>query len=87
MEKDKLIQRLRRIEGQVRGLQRMVEGRASCSEILTRGWSPGSALSGVTKMIFETYSELACIQQALNDEAGGAEAMGRSAMSLSRLIK
>ncbi|MDI9484801.1 MAG: metal-sensitive transcriptional regulator [Bacillota bacterium] len=86
MEKDKLIQRLRRIEGQVRGLQRMVEEEHSCSEILTQVAAARAALSGVAKMIFETHSR-ACIQQALNDEAGGAEAMEDLLQSLSRLIK
>jgi CsoR family transcriptional regulator, copper-sensing transcriptional repressor len=34
-DKDKIQNRLRRIEGQVRGVQQMVEGEAYCVDILT----------------------------------------------------
>lgn len=86
MEKDKLIQRLKRIEGQVRGLQRMVEEEQSCGEILTQVAAARAALAGVAKGIFETHSK-ACIEQALVDEDGGAEAMEDLLQALSRLIK
>lgn len=86
MEKDRLIQRLKRIEGQIRGLQRMVDEEQSCGEILTQVAAARAALAGVAKAIFETYSK-ACIQQALSDEDGGAEVMEDLLQSLSRLIK
>ncbi|HHT69345.1 MAG TPA: metal-sensitive transcriptional regulator [Firmicutes bacterium] len=86
MEKERLIQRLKRIEGQVRGLQRMVEEEQSCSEILTQVAAARAALSGVAKAIFETHSR-ACIQQALTDDDGGVEAMEDLLQSLGQLIK
>ena len=38
-EKKKLLNRLRRIEGQVRGLQAMVEADAYCNDVLTQSAS------------------------------------------------
>jgi DNA-binding FrmR family transcriptional regulator len=46
-EVDKLIRRLRRIEGQVRGLQRMVSEDAACEEILVQLSATRAALDGV----------------------------------------
>lgn len=86
MEKEKLIQRLKRIEGQVRGLQRMVDEDQSCSEILTQVAAARAALGGVAKVIFETHSR-ACIQQALSDDGGGMDAMEDLLQSLGHLIK
>ncbi len=86
MEKAKLIQRLKRIEGQVRGLQRMVEEEQSCSEILTQVAAARAALGGVAKAIFATHSK-ACIQQALEDDEGSMEAVEDLLQSLSHLIK
>jgi len=86
MEKAKLIQRLKRIEGQVRGLQRMIEEEQSCGEVLTQIAAVRAALAGVARGIFETHSK-ACIEQALLDEDGGAEAIEDLLQSLGRLIK
>jgi len=43
-EKEEIIARLRRIEGQVRGLARMVDEEAPCEEILTQLLAARSAL-------------------------------------------
>ncbi|HVM11291.1 MAG TPA: metal-sensitive transcriptional regulator [Actinomycetota bacterium] len=47
MNKDQLLARLRRIEGQVRGLARMVDEDAYCIDILTQLTAVRSALHGV----------------------------------------
>lgn len=51
----KLINRLKRIEGQVRGLQRMVEDERDCRDILTQLSSIRSALDASSDVILETY--------------------------------
>ena len=43
-EKKKLLNRLRRIEGQVRGLQAMVESNAYCNDILTQSAAVNAAV-------------------------------------------
>lgn len=47
MEKDQYLARLRRIEGQVRGLQRMVDEDTYCIDVLTQIASVTKALQGV----------------------------------------
>ena len=42
-----LVRRLRRIEGQVRGLQQMLEGRRACSDVLTQLTAARKALDQV----------------------------------------
>ncbi|RIH85929.1 Copper-sensing transcriptional repressor RicR [Meiothermus luteus] len=53
--KTRIIHRLRRLEGQVRGLQKMVEEERSCKEILTLLSGVKSALDSVGEEILEAY--------------------------------
>ena len=82
---DKLIKRLKRIEGQVRGLQRMVGEEQSCSEILTQIAATRAALAGVAKVIFEEHSRV-CIEQALHAEEDSAESLEDLFQALNRLL-
>ena len=54
-DKQQLHNRLRRIEGQVRGLQRMVEEEAYCVEILTQIASIVSASKNVALILLEEH--------------------------------
>ncbi len=54
--KDVLL-RLRRIEGQIRGLQRMVEGEVPCADILTQVAAVTAAVKKVGTVIVKTYME------------------------------
>lgn len=53
--KIKLIQRLKRIEGQIRGLQRMIESGRACEEIITQFASINGALKGAGFLIVKFY--------------------------------
>ncbi len=53
--KIKLIQRLRRIEGQIRGLQKMIESGRECEEIITQFASINGALKGAGFLIVKFY--------------------------------
>lgn len=52
-----IIQRLNRIEGQVRGLKDMVEGDRKCMEVLQQVSSTYEALRGVSKLVMRNYLE------------------------------
>lgn len=52
-----LLDRLARVEGQVRGVARMVEGQRPCLEVLQQLASVQAALKGVTKSILRNYLE------------------------------
>lgn len=54
-EKIKIINRLRRLEGQIRGLQRMIEDEQTCVEVMTQLSSAKSALDATGDVILETY--------------------------------
>jgi CsoR family transcriptional regulator, copper-sensing transcriptional repressor len=57
-------QRLRRIEGQVRGLQRMVDEGRYCPDILTQLASVHAALRGVGKLLMRNHLQH-CVTDAL----------------------
>jgi CsoR family transcriptional regulator, copper-sensing transcriptional repressor len=63
--------RLRRIEGQVRGLQRMVEQDAYCVDILTQVAAVQTALEQVAVQVLDAHVR-GCVSDAVAD--GGAEA-------------
>ena len=54
--RDEVLLRLRRIEGQVRGVQRMVEDGRDCREIVTQVAAVKSALASVTSQVLQCYA-------------------------------
>ena len=54
-EKKKLLNRLRRIEGQVRGLQAMVESNAYCNDILTQSAAVNAAVNAFNRNKFPAF--------------------------------
>ena len=70
-DKEKILARLRRIEGQVRGLQRMVDEEAYCVDVLTQIASVVSALEKVGTILLKDHVEH-CVRESI--EKGGAEA-------------
>lgn len=54
-EKKRILNRLKRLEGQVRGLQRMVDEERSCREILTLLSGVRSALDATGDAVLENY--------------------------------
>ena len=69
--KDAILKRLTRIEGQVRGLQRMVGDEAYCLDVLTQLGAVGKALDGVGLALLTEHTNH-CVRDAV--ATGGAEA-------------
>jgi DNA-binding FrmR family transcriptional regulator len=65
---DALLQRLRRIEGQVRGLQRLITERRDCHDIITQLLAARAALNQVGLMLLNDYLDR-CLSQT-NDTSG-----------------
>lgn len=63
------IQRLNRIEGQVKGLKRMVEEGRPCIEVLMQLASAQEALRGTTKLMMRNYLEN-CATEAIRSKGG-----------------
>ena len=66
--------RLRRIEGQVRGLQKMVEDDRYCADILTQISSVHEALRSVGRELMRNHLKH-CAASAIRSSDGEAEAM------------
>jgi CsoR family transcriptional regulator, copper-sensing transcriptional repressor len=69
MSKDQYGARLRRIEGQVRGLQRMVDEDTYCIDVLTQIASVTKALQGVGMGLLDEH-----IRHCVREAASGGEA-------------
>ncbi len=69
-DKDALVKRLHRIEGQVRGIERMVEDDRYCIDVLTQIAAVNTALEAVAFKILDEHVRH-CVAGALNsgDEA------------------
>ncbi|MER5640231.1 metal-sensitive transcriptional regulator [Kitasatospora sp. NPDC002227] len=69
--KDDVLKRLRRIEGQIRGLQRMVESDTYCIDILTQVSASTRALQSFALQLLEEHLAH-CVSRAVAE--GGDEA-------------
>jgi DNA-binding FrmR family transcriptional regulator len=69
-EKKDVLMRLKRIEGQMRGLQRMVEEGVPCADILTQVAAVTAATKKVGMVMVETYME-ECLGRT--EKEGGAK--------------
>jgi DNA-binding FrmR family transcriptional regulator len=81
------LRRLRRIEGQIRGLQRMVEDEVYCIDILTQVSAATRALESVALGLLEEHLNH-CVSQAIRD--GGdeaAEKVKEASAAIARLVK
>lgn len=61
--KQKLIRRLKLVEGQVRGLQRMLENDAYCIDVITQTSAVKAALSNVEDILLEGHLSHCLIEQ------------------------
>jgi DNA-binding FrmR family transcriptional regulator len=69
MNKKDLQSRLRRIEGQIRGIQRMVEGDQYCIDILTQVSSASAALKAVGMGLLDDHVRH-CVKESIERSAG-----------------
>ena len=61
-EKRALINRLSRIEGQVRGLKAMIEKDAYCVDLLTQASAASSALSAFSRQVLKSHLRTCVIE-------------------------
>ncbi len=68
--KDKLIKRLRRVEGQIRGVQTMLEEERDCREIMQQLSAVNSAVRSTSRSFFQDYAVLclADMDQSQSDQ-------------------
>jgi CsoR family transcriptional regulator, copper-sensing transcriptional repressor len=69
-ERKKILNRLRRIEGQTRGLQRMVERQAPCVDVLTQLAAVTSAMKKTGAAVLRVNMNRCLNEAAANDRKG-----------------
>jgi DNA-binding FrmR family transcriptional regulator len=85
--KDAYLKRLRRIEGQIRGLERMVEEDTYCIDVLTQVSAATKALQSVALGLLEEHLAH-CVAEATRE--GGQEAdekVREAAEAIGRLVR
>ncbi len=67
-EKKKLVNRLARIEGQVKGVRKMVEEDIYCDDVLNQISSIKAALNGLSKALLERHLKTCVVEKISNGE-------------------
>ncbi|MGH9033398.1 MAG: metal-sensitive transcriptional regulator [Acidimicrobiia bacterium] len=87
MHKDEYRNRLRRIEGQVRGLQRMVEEDEYCVDVLTQIASVTKALEGVGLGLLDEHLRHCVREAAESSRSEGDVKVAEAVHAVERLLK
>lgn len=85
--KDDYLKRMRRIEGQVRGIERMIEGDTYCIDILTQVSAVTKALQAVALGLVDEHMSHCVLEAA---RAGGPEAevkLKEASTAIARLVR
>jgi DNA-binding FrmR family transcriptional regulator len=86
--KDDHLKRLRRIEGQVRGIQRMIEEDVYCIDVLTQVSAATRALEGVALGLLDEHIRHCVANAARGDDPAEADRMITEATrAVERLVK
>jgi CsoR family transcriptional regulator, copper-sensing transcriptional repressor len=86
-DKESVLRRLRRIEGQVRGLQRMVESDTYCIDVLTQVSAANRALQSVALELLNDHLSH-CVQEAVVAGGPAAEEKVKEAQAaIERLVR
>lgn len=87
LSKDDYLTRLRRIEGQVRGLQRLVDEDTYCIEVLTQISSVTKALQGVGVGLLDEHIRH-CVRNAVQEgDAAGDAKIEEAVTAIERLLR
>lgn len=85
--KDDYLKRLRRIEGQARGLQRMIEDEKYCIDVLTQVSAMTSALQSVALGLLDDHLDH-CVAEAVRSGGDEADAKIKEAsQAIARLVR
>jgi DNA-binding FrmR family transcriptional regulator len=85
-DKELLQNRLRRIEGQVRGVQRMVDEEAYCIEVLTQIASVVAALEKVGTILLKDHIEH-CVRESIENGEDAEEKIEELTAAVERFLR
>jgi CsoR family transcriptional regulator, copper-sensing transcriptional repressor len=82
--KKKLISRLNKIEGQIRGLKKMIEEDSYCDDILTQISASKGALNGVSKLVLENHMKNCLVRDIRENKE---ETIDELLITIERMLK
>ena len=85
--KDDYLKRLRRVEGQVRGVQKMVESDTYCIDILTQVSAITKALQAVSLGLLEDHVAHCVVDAARESDEATAEKVREASEAIARLVR
>ncbi|MDQ4011344.1 MAG: metal-sensitive transcriptional regulator [Actinomycetota bacterium] len=85
-DRDAYLKRLRRIEGQIRGLQRMVEQDQYCIDVLTQVSAATKALQSFALALLEEHMAT-CVVDAAADKVDAGVKVKEAADAIARLVR
>lgn len=85
-DRDAYLNRLRRIEGQIRGLQRMVEQDQYCIDVLTQVSAATKALQSFALALLEEHMTT-CVVDAAADQTDASAKVKEAADAIARLVR
>ena len=85
--KDDYLKRLRRIEGQARGLQKMVEDEKYCIDILTQVSAMTKALQAVSLGLLEEHMSHCVVDAARESNEQGQAKVREATEAIARLVR
>ena len=85
--KDDHLRRLRRIEGQVRGIARMIEDDKYCIDVLTQVSAATRALQHVALGLLEAHMGGCVVDAAKAGDAEAAEKVQEASAAIARLVR
>lgn len=86
LNREDYLRRLRRIEGQIRGLQRMVEEDAYCIDVLTQVSAATKALQGVAVGLLDQHVRH-CVRNAAGDPEQSERMVTEATKAIERLVR
>lgn len=83
-QKKSLLNRLKRLEGQIRGLEKMIEEDAYCNDILQQSMSASSAMDGFNQELLG-YHVKGCVTEGIKN--GNEEIVDELLKTVRKLMK
>ena len=86
-DKETYLKRMRRIEGQARGIARMIEEEKYCIDILTQVSAVTSALEGVALGLLEEHLRTCVVDAARTGDAEADALVKEATAAITRLVR
>ncbi|MBD8067782.1 metal-sensitive transcriptional regulator [Bacillus sp. PS06] len=82
--KQNLVSRLNRIEGQIRGIKKLIERDTYCDDVITQISASQAALNSVARILLEAHMK-ECVVERLQD--GDLEVLDEVLVTIHKLMK